>query len=177
MTAWKTTKTAKTCNTFPHVWAAIVGCTGKGSAWRYTTSHFGRRDVEYACPICRAAQERLEALSTPAHQDALRALQDAAGVADYRVAEVAWLGGRPVLTGKVDVNLAHEAADYALREMTNGEDVARAARALVVYHAAGGVCRSLVASHRIPSRQLAALRNAFRAWTRESSPTGHAATL
>ncbi len=163
MPAWKTTKTAKPCNTFPAVWAAIVGCTGSGTAWRYSEGHFGSRSAEYACPVCKAAQSRLDALVGDAHQDALRALQDAAGGADYRTADVEWIGGRPVLTGKVDAGLAHEAADYALRQMVNGDSVTRAARALVVLHQAGGNCRALVASHRIPSRQLSALRAAFRA--------------
>lgn len=166
---WKTTKTTKTCNTFPAVWAAIHGCTGKGAAWRYTIGHFGRRDAEYACPTCRAAQERLDALQGPAHQEALRALQDAAGVADYRTAEVELIGGRPVLTGKIDRNLALEAADHALRQLSDGGTVERAAHALVVYHGAGGACRPLVESHRLPARQLAALRSAFRTWTRETS--------
>lgn len=177
MTAWKTAKSARACNIFPAVWAAIVGCTGKGKAWRYGIGHFGRTSVEYACPVCRDAKDRSDALVGPAHQEHLTALQAAAGVADYRVAEVEWIDGRPVLTGKVDKDLAHEAADYALREMSNVDDVARAARALVVYHGAGGNCRALVGSHRIPSRQLAALRNAFRVWTREASPTARAASL
>jgi hypothetical protein len=178
MNAWKTAKSAKPCTIFPAVWAAIVGCTGTGKSYRYAPAHFGVSRPEYACPVCRAAKDASDALMGPAHQEHLTALQAAAGVADYRVAEVEWIDGRPVLTGKVDKGLAHESADYALREMSADVDsVARAARALVVYHGAGGDCRGLVASHRVAPRQLAALRNAFRVWTRESSPTGRAASL
>jgi hypothetical protein len=155
---WKTTKTAKTCNTFPSVWAAILGCTGKGAAWRYTVGHFGRRDVEYACPICRAAKDRLDALQGPALQEALTALQAAAGVADYRLAEVIFEAGRPVLTGRIDKGLAAEAADYELRNWIAGGSVERAARAILVY---GEDCTALVDSMRLTAAQRRALKVAY----------------
>lgn len=161
--SWKTGKAVKSCTTFPTVWAAIVGCTGKGNAWRYTIGHFGRRTAEYACPTCRAAQERLDALRGPAHTEALRALQDAAGVADYRLAETAIVNGRPVLTGKIDAGAAYEEADYALRCFVQGDGADAAAKAIRVLCQAGGNPRPLVASHRLSAPQRAALAAAYRA--------------
>jgi hypothetical protein len=163
MKSWKTAKASKSCNVFPSVWAAIVGCTGKGNAWRYGIGHFGRQCVEYACPTCRAATERLDALVGPAHQTALRALQDAAGVADYRLAEVIVVGGRPVLTGKVDAGCAYEAADEALRGFIAGDAPEHAAKALRMLCQAGAEAKALVASHRLSPRQRAALVAAYRA--------------
>lgn len=155
---WKTAKAAKRCTAFPLVWAAIVGCTGTGTAWRYTIGHFGRRVPEFACPTCRAARDASDALQGPAHQAHLAALQAAAGVADYRVAEVAFEGGRPVLTGHVDKGLAAEAADYALRNWVAGGSVDEAARAILVY---GGDCRAMVASFRLTAAQRRQLRDAY----------------
>ncbi len=162
---WKTAKTAKRCNAFPLVWAAIVGCTGKGTAWRYTIGHFGRRTPEFACETCRIAHDHLDALQGPAHQDALRALQTAAGVADYRIAEVAFENGRPVLTGKVDKDRAREAADHALRCWLQGGSVDEAARAILVY---GENCRAMVASYRLTAGQRSALYDAYCAARAES---------
>lgn len=162
MAGWKRAKTPKSCNAFPAVWAAIVGCTGEGTAWRYGVGHFGRSEAEYACPVCRAATDRFDSLVGTAHQDALRAAQDAAGVADYRLAEVEWIGGRPRLTGKVDASLAYEAADAELREYANGAGPQRAANALRVLCQAGGNGRPLVASYRLSAAQRAALVAAYR---------------
>jgi hypothetical protein len=122
MTRWNRSKNAKPCSTFPHVWAAIVGCTGKGHAWRYSVGNFGRQVAEYACPTCHAAKVRLDALSAVELRAELARLQAAAGVADYRLAEVRVLsGGRPVLTGKIDPHAGREALEQALDVWTRGE--------------------------------------------------------
>ena len=139
---WKTAKAAKRCTTFPTVWAAILGCTGSGNAWRYTIGHFGRRTIEYACPTCRAAQDESDAQRGAGchaqYQAHLRAAQDRAGVADYRLAEVVERDGRPVLTGKVDVHKASEAAYDALHGYCGGDDPVHAVKALRVLVEAGG---------------------------------------
>jgi hypothetical protein len=119
-TTWKNGKTAKACCAFPHVWAAIHGCTGRGTAWRYTVGHFGRRTVEHACEACKAARERLDALRGPALTAELERLQAAAGVADYRLAEVRVEKGRPVLTGRLDAYSAREALLDALTAWIDG---------------------------------------------------------
>jgi hypothetical protein len=159
MSRWNKTRTVKVCNTFPDVWAAIVGCTGNGTHWRNGAGHSWRHHIEYACETCRAAKDLFDGLVGPAHQAALREAQDKAGVADYRVAEVTWCDGRPVLTGKVSVRLAREAADRELYE----RDMARAAKALRVYHDAGGDCRFLVQQHKLTEAETAALRAHYRA--------------
>jgi len=139
--AWTNSKNEKRCNVFPSVWGAIVGCTGRGRAWRYCIGHFGRRDVEFACPTCQAATDRLDALRGPAHQEALSALQTAAGVVDYRIAEVKIVAGRPVLTGKVDVHAVEEqVADFA-----HGMSTAHYAARAILAH--GGDCSAMVARH------------------------------
>lgn len=157
--SWMVGKVAKRCTAFPDVWGAIVGCTGRGNAWRYTVGHFGRQTVEYACPTCQAAKERLDALDHAAHQKALRELQDAAGVADYRVAETVRRNGRPVLTGKLDVGAAREAVENALDGFTRGDSPRHAARAILVY---GRDCTALVARYCTPA-QRAELARAFKA--------------
>lgn len=162
MSAWKTARRARACNTFPDVWAAIVGCTGSGKSWRYGVGHFGRQTAEFACEACKAAQDRSEALRGPAHTAHLRALSEAAGVADYRVAEVVRIDGRPVLTGKVDVHAAREAASDALYRFTGKAGLTEAVDALRVYHAAGGDCRALIAASRIPAHLVAQLRAGWR---------------
>jgi hypothetical protein len=152
-------KVAKRCTTFPDVWAAIVGCTGRGSAWRYTVGHFGRRTVEYACPTCQAARERLDGLVGPAHHAALLELSETAGVADYRIAEVVRRDGRPVLTGRVDADKAYQAADAALQAFAQGGSARQAARAILAY---GRDCKALVAQYCTPA-QRAELAQAYKA--------------
>jgi hypothetical protein len=166
---WKTATKPRACNTFPDVWAAIVGCTGSGKAWRRTAAHggiggLGHAGIEYACPTCQAARTRLDALRGPAYQAALTELQAAAGVADYRVAEVVRRDGRPVLTGRVDVNAAREAVEYALMDYTAGGSLVRALHALRVLCGAGGAvhAKRLVAD-RCTAAQAEALRAAWRA--------------
>jgi hypothetical protein len=163
MNAWKTAKSAKPCTIFPAVWAAIVGCTGTGKSYRYATAHFGVSRPEYACPVCRAAKDASDALMGPAHQEHLTALQAAAGVADYRVAEVVRIDGRPVLTGKVDAGLARAAAEDALHDFTGGASAAHAARAIRVYCGAGGNAKALVAAYKLTPRMRSALVAAYRA--------------
>ncbi len=95
---WKTTKQVKQCNAYPLVWAAIFGCKGERTGtWRYTIGAFGRRDVEYACPTCRAARDIGDALIGQAHQKYLTDAQAAAGVEDYRTVGVKRVDGVPTL--------------------------------------------------------------------------------
>ncbi len=142
MSGWKTGKVTKACNTFPDVWAAIVGCTGKGKSWRYTVGHFGRQTAEYACDTCKAAKSRLDALVGPAHTAELARLRTAAGVEDYRTAEVVRRNGRPVLTGRVDPSLAYGEAVDRIDAFAAGSCAALdAARAILAY---GGDCKEPV---------------------------------
>jgi len=161
--SWKTARAAKPCNTYPDVWAAIYGCTGKGTAWRHTTGHFGRAAVEFACPTCRAARDAAAQLDNAALAAHLRAAQDRAGVADYRTAEVEVRDGRPVLTGRVSLGLAAEAVRDALYDVTEKSGFEAAAKALRVYANAGGDCRPLVANAKLTPKMLTALRAAYRA--------------
>ncbi len=95
---WKTTTKTKQCNVFPLVWAAIYGCKGEQTGtWRYTIGNFGRREVEYARPTCRAAKEKLEAASHSGYQQLLSDAQADAGVSDYRTARVKRINGVPTL--------------------------------------------------------------------------------
>jgi hypothetical protein len=97
---WKKSGKTRKCVTYPTVWAAIHGCTGKGSNWRYTIGHFGRREVEYACDTCMAARNRSDGLVGKEYGDVLRTAQANAGVGDYRTAYAKWIDGRPQLVGK-----------------------------------------------------------------------------
>jgi hypothetical protein len=96
---WRTASKPRRCTVFPTVWAAIVGCTGSGRDWRYyIAGSFGRRP-EFACPTCREAKDRFDALIGPAHQQALLEAQAAAGVEDYRTARAKVIDGVPRLLG------------------------------------------------------------------------------
>ncbi len=100
MSNWKTTKQTKQCNVFPLVWAAIFGCKGEQTGtWRYTIGHFGKRDVEYACPTCREIKDHEATLSRSDLQQFLTDAQADAGVADYRTASVKRIKGVPTLEG------------------------------------------------------------------------------
>jgi hypothetical protein len=160
MTAWKNAKAEKTCSIFPHVWAALVGCTGKGRAWRYGVGHFGRQVAEFACPSCKAAADKLDAMTAVERSAELERLQAAAGVSDYRLAETRVVAGRPVLTGKLDRNRVAEALDSALYDYGCGSgDAARVVRLIV---ALGADCKALVARH-CSKAQRAELVAAYRA--------------
>ncbi len=100
--SWKHSKATKRCNVFPTVWAAIYGCKGEQThTWRYTIGHFGRRVPEYACPTCQAAADKTDATKGLAgraeYQRLLREAQDAAGVKDYRTANVRIVAGVPTV--------------------------------------------------------------------------------
>jgi hypothetical protein len=96
---WRTASKPRRCTVFPTVWAAIVGCTGSGREWRYhMTGCFGERP-EFACPTCRAAKDRFEAMNAAELQDALHAAQAAAGVENYRYARAKVIDGVPRLLG------------------------------------------------------------------------------
>lgn len=156
MTAWKNAKAEKTCSIFPHVWAAILGCTGKGRAWRYGV----RQVAEFACPTCRAAADKLDAMPAAVRGAELTRLQAAAGVSDYRLAETRVVAGRPVLTGKLDRSRVAEALEGALYDWTSGSgDVARVAQLIVALDAD---CKALVARH-CSKAQRAELVAAYRA--------------
>lgn len=94
---WNRSAKARRCSTFPTVWAAIHGCAGSGTSWRYTVGAFGRRRAEFACEACRAARDASDALVGPAYQAHLAAAQESAGVADYRTQAARWIDGRPQL--------------------------------------------------------------------------------
>lgn len=95
---WKRGTTAKKCNVFPTVWAAIVGCKGERvTTWRYTVGNFGHRVAEYACPTCKGLKDHFDSLTPADRQDALAFAQKAAGVEDYRTARVALVNGVPTL--------------------------------------------------------------------------------
>lgn len=95
---WKTTKAVKKCNAFPMVWAAIYGCTGEQTGtWRYSVGSFGRREVDYACPVCKAAKDLLDAASHSEYQRLLTEAQAKAGVQDYRTARVKLVNGVPTI--------------------------------------------------------------------------------
>lgn len=101
---WKKSKATKRCNVFPSVWAAIFGCKGEQThTWRYTVGHFGHRVAEYACPTCQAAKDKFEALKgftrNEEYQRLCREAQDAAGVEDYRLADVRIINGVPTIVG------------------------------------------------------------------------------
>ena len=102
---WKRSKTAKRCNVFPTVWAAIYGCKGEMThSWRYTIGHFGRRVPEYACPTCQAASAKTDGakgfVNRAEYARLLREAQDAAGVEDYRTAHAVRINGVPTLVLK-----------------------------------------------------------------------------
>jgi hypothetical protein len=160
-TKWSIGKTAKPCAAFPHVWAAIHGCTGSGKAWRYTVGHFGRRTVEHACEVCKAARERLDALRGLTAE--LERLQAAAGVEDYRLAEVRVEKGRPVLTGRLDAYNAREALLDALTAWIDGYGtIARCVELIIAINAD---CRAEVARV-CTTAQRAELAAAYRAGKR-----------
>lgn len=160
MTRWTKGKTEKTCNTFPRVWAAIVGCTGKGRSWRRTTGHFGGETVEHACPTCEAARDRLAALVGPALQAELARLQAAAGVEDYRIAETRIVAGRPVLTGKVDQGFGREELERRLEAWVDG--TGSVDRCVALIKALGTSCAAEVARVCSPA-QRSKLAAAYRA--------------
>jgi hypothetical protein len=94
---WRTSAKTHRCTVFPTVWAAIVGCTGSGRAWRYhIAGSFGRRP-EFACPTCKAAKDRFEAMSAPELQEALLKAQADAGIENYRYARARVIDGVPRL--------------------------------------------------------------------------------
>lgn len=161
-TKWKIAKSARRCNTFPAVWAAIVGCTGSGKAFRYRPGLY-YRETEFACEACRAAQDASSALVGQAHQDHLRALQDAAGVADYRIAEVRTENGRPILTGRIDRDLAGEALRDALYNWTAG--CGAISRCIELIRIIGGDCGPEVRAV-CTARQREQLATAYRAAVR-----------
>ena len=97
-TGWKKSKTAKTCNVFPTVWAAIYGCKGeKTNTWRYGVFNMGRQSVEYACPTCQAAKDAIETMNHAERVEHLHAVQKAAGVEDYRTAIAKVINGVPTI--------------------------------------------------------------------------------
>lgn len=90
------------CNAFPRIWAAIFGCTGRGTflRWDAPTTMHGRATAEYACEGCRCAWNLSRSLGNsdgPAHQDFLAQAQELAGVENYRYHASVRAGGRPVL--------------------------------------------------------------------------------
>ena len=97
---WKQGGKAHKCTAFPTVWAAIYGCKGERSnIWRYTVGHFGKRVAEYACPTCAAQRTHSDSLRGAERQEEMRAAQDAAGVEDYRTADVRIINGVPTIVG------------------------------------------------------------------------------
>jgi hypothetical protein len=139
---WHIGTTVKPCSVFPHVWAAIVGCTGSGRAWRNGAGHAGRRSTEFACERCKATRDRLDALRGPSREAELARLQAAAGVEDYRLAEVRVEKGRPVLTGRLDPYSAREALASALEAWVVGQ--CTVARCVALIRATGGDCTAEV---------------------------------
>lgn len=92
-----TTKTApvlRPCNVISAPWMAMIGCEGKGRAWKMGHGHF-------ACATCRsyskwmALTERSQ--GSTGRQALLSAIQESAGVEDYRTVSVRKVGGRWVL--------------------------------------------------------------------------------
>jgi hypothetical protein len=95
---WRKGKTARKCNRYPTVWAAIYGCKGeKTTTWRYTVGSFGHRVAEYACPCCQAVSDAHDKMNHAERQEALTQAQELAGVADYRTARAKVINGVPTL--------------------------------------------------------------------------------
>lgn len=76
----KTSKTPRTCNRYSMIWAGLIGCLGSTRRWR--RDYDGR--AVFICDACLAHEELTSRLTPSQRQDHLHALQQAAGVADYR---------------------------------------------------------------------------------------------
>lgn len=98
----RVSKTAKTCNRYSKIWAAIHGCEGATRCWSYGVGSFGRQAVVYTCSACAAAevagQEAFKSGGRPAYDDHLEAARSRAGVVEYRNATYRVVDGRPVVT-------------------------------------------------------------------------------
>lgn len=146
-TTWKVGRVEKRCAVLNDAFAAMVGCTGKGKHWRHAPANRGVSPVEYACPACKAFLDATDGLAGPAHQAALNAVSQAAGVRDYRLVEVVRRNGRPVLTGKADAGRVED----VVREFAAGYATARqAARAI---HILGGDCTAMVRRNCTPAQR------------------------
>jgi hypothetical protein len=90
-----------TCNRYPRVWAAMLGCEGSApfAGWEGARSAGGSARACYTCATCGAFGALTATLNAPEHQDLLSQVQDAAGVSDYRYqATVRGPDKRPALT-------------------------------------------------------------------------------
>lgn len=166
---WRKAKEPRRCNVFSQVWGAILGCTGSGTSYYSNPGLYGRQEYTFACPVCRASKDRMSAMGHAEHQAELMRLQRAAGIRDYRTVEVVVRGGRPVLTGRIDVHAAREEVEDELRRYTRPSDADRVAVVLAEYVEAGGDPRLLVADARLGPTLLAALREAYRRAARGAS--------
>ena len=90
------TKTGR-CNLFSTIWAAMYGCTGAGTFAGYVPVSFGRKSSEYACPVCRAVQDKQRKMNARDRQAEMLRIEAENGVENYRYARAAWVNGRPVV--------------------------------------------------------------------------------
>jgi hypothetical protein len=85
------------CNCFNRPFAAMFGCTGKATHWRYGVYNLGRQSIDYACDVCKNESDADGERNHSERQARLRQVQDAAGVENYRYVKTAWIDGRPQL--------------------------------------------------------------------------------